>query len=210
MHAFHMFLIKKPQVVVFIFSLSSFFFSVSAQEKVESKNMFQQVWSLFANSSLSGKDLVGDWGYKETACTFKTKNLLKKAGGAVVAAQVEKTFNEYCTKIGISEGKCDFIFKEDSTYSAKLGLLKLSGKFRLDEEKEVLSMSYMRGLGRVTANVHRSGSGLKLLFDADSFLQMMKTLSMFTKNNSVEIMAAMADLYDGMLLGFKLEMKKQP
>jgi hypothetical protein len=39
---------------------------------------------------------------------------------------------------------------------------------------------------------------------------MMKTLSMFTKNNSVEILAAMADLYDGMLLGFDLEMKKQP
>lgn len=71
-------------------------------------------------------------------------------------------------------------------------------------------MSYLRGLGNMTANVHRSRSGLKLLFDADSFLQMMKTVSMFTKNNSVEILAAMADLYDGMLLGFDLEMKKQP
>ena len=210
MNAFNIPLIKKPQVVVFIFSLSTLFVSVSAQEKVESKNVFQQVWSLFANSSLSDKDLIGDWGYKGTACTFETENLLKKAGGAVVASQVEKTFNEYCMKIGISEEKCDFTFKEDSTYSAKLGLLKLSGKFRLDEEKKVLSMSYMRGLGRMTAHVHRSGSGLKLLFDADSFLQMMKTLSMFTKNNSVEILAAMADLYDGMLLGFDLEMKKQP
>ncbi|MDX9777085.1 MAG: hypothetical protein RBT40_14245 [Petrimonas sp.] len=67
MNAFNIPLIKKPQVVVFIFSLSTLFFSVSAQEKVESKNVFQQVWSLFANSSLSDKDLIGDWGYKCTA-----------------------------------------------------------------------------------------------------------------------------------------------
>lgn len=210
MNAYSMHLTKKPQVVVFIFSLSTLLFGVSAQEKVEQKNMLQQVWSVVTNSSLSDKDLMGDWGYKGTACTFETENLLKKAGGAVVAAQVEKTFNEYCTKIGISEGKCDFTFREDSTYTAKLGLLKLSGKFRLDEEKKILFMSYLRGLGNMTANVHRSRSGLKLLFDADSFLQMMKTVSMFTKNNSVEILAAMADLYDGMLLGFDLEMKKQP
>ncbi|HMM18957.1 MAG: DUF4923 family protein [Petrimonas sp.] len=210
MNVFNIPLINKPQVVVFIFSLFTLFFSVSAQEKVESRNRFQQVWSLFANSSLSDKDLMGDWEYKGTACTFETENLLKKAGGAVVASQVERTFNEYCDKIGISEGKSGFVFKEDSSYTAKLGMLKLSGKYRLDAEKKVLSMSYMRGLGRMTAHVHRSGSGLKLLFDADSFLQMMKTLSMFTKNNSVEILAAMADLYDGMLLGFDLDMKQLP
>lgn len=149
-------------------------------------------------------------GYKGTACTFETENLLKKAGGALVATQVEKSFNEYCTKIGIKEGKSDFTFSEDSTYSAKLGLLKLSGKYKLDEENKVVTMTYLRGLGKMTANVHRSGSGLKLMFDADSFLKMMKTLSMFTKNNSVEVLAAMADLYDGMLLGFDLEIKKQP
>lgn len=200
---------KKLQVIVLVIALLNNFFNISAQEKAQSKNMFQQVWSVFTNSSISGKDLIGDWGYKGTACTFETENLLKKAGGAVVATQVEKSFNEYCTKIGIKEGKSDFVFNEDSTYSAKLGLLKLSGKYKLDEEKKVVSMSYLRGLGSMTANVHRSGSGLKLMFDADGFLKMMKTLSMFTKNNSVEVLAAMADLYDGMLLGFDLEMKKQ-
>ena len=199
---------KKQQTITLIIVMTCVSFYTSAQEKVQSKNMFQQVWSVFTNSSISGKDLIGDWGYKGTACAFETENLLKKAGGALVATQVEKSFNEYCTKIGIKEGKSDFIFNEDSTYSAKLGLLKFSGKYKLDEEKKAVSMSYLKGLGNVTANVHRSGSGLKLMFDADSFLKMMKTLSMFTKNNSVEVLAAMADLYDGMLLGFDLEMKK--
>lgn len=208
MNTFRIFYSKKLQVIISIIVLSSTFFCISAQEKVQSKNMFQQVWSVFTNSSISGKDLIGDWGYKSTTCTFETENLLKKAGGAVVATQVEKSFNEYCTKIGIKKGKSDFIFNEDSTYSAKLGLLKFSGKYRLDEERKAVSMSYLRGLGSMTANVHRSGSGLKLMFDADGFLNMMKTLSMFTKNNSVEVLAAMADLYDGMLLGFDLEIKK--
>ncbi|MDO5664285.1 MAG: DUF4923 family protein [Bacteroidia bacterium] len=201
---------KKLQVIVLVIALLNNFFSISAQENIQPKNMFQRVWSVFSNSSLSSKDLIGDWGYKGTACTFETENLLKKAGGTIVATQVKKSFNEYCTKIGISEDKSDFIFKPDSTYSAKLGLLKLSGKYRLDEEQKQVTMTYLRGLGSITAKVHRSGSGLKLMFNADGFLKMMKTLSIFTKNNSVEVLAAMADLYDGMLLGFDLEMKKQP
>lgn len=210
MSSFKILFTKKQQIISLTIVLTCVSFNASAQEKVQSKNMFQQVWSVFTNSSISGKDLIGDWGYKGTACTFETENLLKKAGGALVATQVEKSFNEYCTKIGIKEGKSDFTFSEDSTYSAKLGLLKLSGKYKLDEENKVVTMTYLRGLGKMTANVHRSGSGLKLMFDADSFLKMMKTLSMFTKNNSVEVLAAMADLYDGMLLGFDLEIKKQP
>ena len=75
MNAYSMHLTKKPQVVVFIFSLSTLLFGVSAQEKVEQKNMLQQVWSVVTNSSLSDKDLMGDWGYKGTACTFETENL---------------------------------------------------------------------------------------------------------------------------------------
>lgn len=200
--------LKKIDAVVLVFMLSTLMFGVSAQEKVENRGILQQMRDLFSGSSLLERDLVGGWEYRRTACMFETENLLKKAGGAVVASQVEKTFDEYCTRIGIKDGKCEFTFKEDSTYTAKLGLLKFSGKFRVDEKGKILSMSYLQGLGSVKAYPIRSRSGLKLLFDADGFLQMMKTASMFTKNNSVEVLAAMADLYDGMLLGFDLELKK--
>jgi hypothetical protein len=47
------------------------------------------------------------------------------------------------------------------------------------------------------------------MFDADGFLKLMKTISPFTKDNSIEILAAMNDVYDGMLLGFDLNKPKE-
>ena len=155
--------------------------------------------------SATNADLTGTWNYNGTACKFETENLLKKAGGAVVASQVEKQFNEYCTKFGIKEGNCNFVFNKDSTYSAKLGLAKFSGKYSYDKQTKALTMTYLQGIGKLKAYPIQSGDNMKLMFDADGFLKLMKTLSTFTKNNSIEILAAMNDMYDGMLLGFDLK-----
>lgn len=201
---------KKLPLTLLLILWADLFSSAYTQGIVQPKNKLEQVWSVFTHSSLSRSDLIGNWTYKGTACAFETENLLKKAGGVVVASQVERTFDEYSKKIGIGEGKCNFIFNEDSTYSARLGFVRLSGKYSFDEETKIISMNYLRGLGNIQVKVHKPGSGLKLMFDSGGFLKMMKTASMFSKNNSVEVLAAMADLYDGMLLGFDLEMKKQP
>ncbi|MHB9056332.1 MAG: DUF4923 family protein [Paludibacteraceae bacterium] len=157
---------------------------------------------VFGTKSFSQKDMVGVWNFQSTACTFETDNLLKKAGGAIVASQVENEFNKYCEKMGINRTSTSFTFKSDSTYSAKLGKIKLSGKYLLDPSTGKLTLTYMLGAGRINGYASRSGSDLKLLFDADSMLKLMKTLSTFTNNTSVEVLGKMADMYDGMLLGF--------
>ena len=82
--------LKKIDAVVLVFMLSTLMFGVSAQEKVENRGILQQMRDLFSGSSLLERDLVGGWEYRRTACMFETENLLKKAGGAVVASQVEK------------------------------------------------------------------------------------------------------------------------
>ena len=162
-----------------------------------------KIWSkLTSSAALSEKDLIGKWDYRGSACTFETENLLKKAGGSVVATQVENKFDDYLQKVGVRKGTSYFTFNDDGSYSAKLGVAKLSGKYSLDEKTKMLTMSYMLGVAKMHPRVVKSGKTLKLMYDADSFLKLMKTLSMFTKDNSIEILAAMADLYDGMLLGF--------
>lgn len=165
-----------------------------------------KVSNFFGSSS---EEFIGTWNYKSTACKFETENLLKKAGGAVVATQVEKQFNEYCNKVGIKDGNCYFTFNEDSTYSAKLGLIKLSGKYSYDNQTNEVILTYLHGIGKLKAFPIQSGNRMKLMFDADGFLKLMKTLSTFTKDNSIEILAAMNDMYDGMLLGFDLNKPKE-
>lgn len=202
---------KRQKVLIFaIVGLLLLPVSSFAQDKTTTNtSTLSKLWNkLTGTNDFKQSDLVGKWGYQSTACTFETENLLKKAGGVVVASQVESKFNDYCKKAGIKQGTCSFTFNSDSTYSAKIGLMKLSGKYRLNTETKWITMSYALGIGKMNAQAVKSGDNLKLMFDADGFLKMMKTMSMFTKDNSIEILAAMADMYDGMLLGFDLDKEK--
>ncbi|MDD3789490.1 MAG: DUF4923 family protein [Petrimonas sp.] len=202
------------KIIVFAVVVGLFSLSASSQTKTpadtSSVPVLGKIWSKVTGLfSPADQDIAGKWNYQGTACLFETDNLLKKAGGAVVANKVEKQFNDYCRKVGIKEGKSDFVFNADSTYSAKLGLARLKGKYSIDKETNLITMSYMLGMGKLRATPVQSGNNLKLMFEADGFLKMMKTLSMFTKDNSIEILAAMADMYDGMLLGFDLDREKE-
>lgn len=201
---------KKIFITTFVFLAS---IAVFAQNKTEADTLstpvISKVWNKVTSLFSTSKELTGKWDYKGAACTFETENLLKKAGGAVVATQVAKQFEEYFGKVGIKEGKSSFVFNADSTYTAKLGVAKLSGKYTIDPETNQITMTYLKGIAKMHAIPIKSGNRLKLMFDADGFLKMMKTMSMFTKDNSIEILAAMADLYDGMLLGFDLKKDKE-
>ena len=158
---------------------------------------------------ISSVPVIGKWNYVRPACVFESENLLKKAGGAVVATQVENKFKEYFDKVGIKAGKSYFIFKDENTYSANLGLAKLSGKYSIDAENNNISLTSGMGIEKLNGKLFKSGNSMKIMFDADGFLKLMKFLSTFTKDNSIEILAAMDDLYDGMLLGFDL-VKENP
>lgn len=183
------------------------FFSISgfAQSNSTSSTL-SSLWNkLTGTTVISQSDLIGKWTYKGTACKFETENLLKKAGGAVVASQVESKFDDYCKSMGIKENNSYYQFNENGTYNAKLGIIKLAGKYQFNAETNEITMTYALGVGKSKAMMVKSGSHLKIYYDADGFLNMMKTLSMFTNNNNVEILGKMADMYDGMLLGFDLE-----
>lgn len=156
---------------------------------------------------LTQKNMVGTWNFQGTSCAFETENLLKKAGGAVVATQVEDKFDETCTKLGISEKNTGFVFHADSTYAGRIGGMKISGKYMLNPESKQVQMTYLLGVGKLKATVAVSSREMKLLFDADSFLKLMKIISQFTNDASIEVLGKMADMYDGMLLGF--DMRKQ-
>lgn len=196
-------------ILLFLFSVTIFAQSKNTDADSVSTPALNKVWNKFTGIFSTSKDLTGRWDYHGAACMFETENLLKKAGGAIVANKVAQQFDDYFSKIGIKEGKSSFVFNADSTYSARLGVARLSGKFSINPETKRIAMSYMKGIAKMEATPVKSGDKLKLMFDADGFLRMMKTMSLFTSDNSIEILAAMADMYDGMLLGFDLQKEKE-
>ena len=129
----------------------------------------------------------------------RSENLLKKAGGAVVASQVEKDIRRILHP-DRNQGNQGNLLSKDSTYTAKTWFVEVLGKFRVDEKGRSLHELPARS-GQCEGISDPVAFGTETVVDADGFLQMMKTASMFTKIiNSVEVLAAMADLYDGMLL----------
>jgi len=176
------------------------------ENKQKSESGLSGILGKITGSSQKPMELAGTWGFQGTSCAFETDNLLKKAGGAIVATQVESKFDGMCQSAGIKKGNTRFVFNADSTYSANLGFASISGKYSItaSEPQPQLTMTYLLGLGKLNAVVRQSGSKINLLFDADSMLKLMKILSKFTDDSSVAVLAKMNDMYDGMLLGFEL------
>jgi len=157
-----------------------------------------------ATSQNLDMDISGTWEYEGSACNFETSNILKQAGGALVANQVENKFDSYLAKIGIKEGAGSFIFNTDSTYSATLGKAKFSGNYTLDTDSKTVTLTYLKGIGKIKADVEKSSSSLQLLFDADNLLKMLKMINSAANNSTLKALTTLTDAYDGVQLGFEL------
>lgn len=171
----------------------------------DSKSKLNNFLNKVVESKAGTIDITGRWTYQGAACSFESSNILKQAGGAVAANQLEKQFDEYLTKLGVSEGAGEFTFNADSTYSAILGKARLSGDYTLDESSKTVTLTYLKGMGKIDASVAKSGNHLKLLFDADSILRLLKIVSVTTNNNTLKAITAITDTYDGVQLGFDLQ-----
>lgn len=165
--------------------------------------------SIIGRGPLTYKKMAGTWNFNKSAVAFETDNLLKKAGGVVVASQVQAKLDETIKSLGINNKNTSFTFNADSTYSARIRGVKISGKYTLDAETKTVRMSYLMGIAHLNATAAVSSRGMKLLFDADSFLKMIKIISQFTSNTSIEVLGKMADMYDGMLMGFDMRKESQ-
>lgn len=157
------------------------------------------------NASLTKADLQGTWNYIGTDCKFKSDDLLKKAGGELVAGQIETKMDETFSKIGIKRGACTFIFNTDNSFSATLGTKKISGTYVFDETNKKVTLTYLMGLATMDANVSKSGSAISLLFDADKILSLLSVLASVSNNTSIKAIGELAGQYDGLLVGFQLQ-----
>lgn len=177
----------------------------------------QTVKDLFGKEGLSGLvddlsgknkkvELAGTWDFAQSACEFKTENLLKKAGGAVAALALESKLDEYYAKIGIIPGKFAYTFKADSTFVNTYGSRTLSGAYSVDKVNGRIKFTYLK-IFRFTAKLEQSGGRISLLFDADILLKLFAAISSQSSGTAIKAIGNLADEYDGMMLGFKLKKK---
>lgn len=162
--------------------------------------------AVLGNTSLTESDLYGTWNYTGSDCVFETENLLMKAGGAVAANKLESEIDEQLQKIGIKPGACSFTFNQDKSFKANIGGKSISGTYTLDTANKKIQLSTLMGLGKINANVAKSGNKISLLFDSDKALKLISFAGSLTGNSAIKTITGLAEKYDGMMIG--LEMSK--
>ncbi len=161
-----------------------------------------------SNTELTVESLEGAWVYVAPACKFKSEDLLKSAGGDVVASQISKELAPTYTKLGFTSEAFGFNFENDGEFIMTYGKLPLPGEATKSEEKGFFNLEFVK-LGTISivttpAYFEVVGDKMVVLFEADKFINMFRsvvnTLGITTLNTVFELV----DSYDGVLIGFEL------
>ena len=137
-------------------------------------------------------DMVGTWQYKSPAVSFKSDNLLKKAGGAAASAVVVTV-------------------AADSSFTMKVKMVTLKGKITTDVPKGS-EASFMfdfkiagkMSIGKMEAYVSKSGNNLSLTFDVTKLMNLISKAGSISGNSSLKTLSKLLESYDGMCAGFEL------
>ncbi len=96
--------------------------------------------NVLGKSDVTPADLEGTWNYTAPAVTFKSENLLKKAGGAAASATIENKIKPYYQRAGLEN--LVLTVANDSTFTMKLKRGSLSGSIAQGTEKGILVFKF--------------------------------------------------------------------
>lgn len=164
---------------------------------------------LLGGGTLSEADLAGVYAYKAPAVTFKSDNLLQKAGGAAMAATIVDKLAPYYEKAGMQN--LVVTLTPEKEFEFLLGKVKLSGTFERDSAQTSSNTFIFTfkalgkvKIGKITADVQRSTNGLIITFDASKLLSLMNTVAKLTGKQTLQAAAGFLNSYDGLNCGFSL------
>lgn len=159
------------------------------------------------SSSLTIEKLVGTWKYSGPAVSFKSDNLLLKAGGAAAATQVESKLEPYYRTAGLTS--LVLTVAEDSTFTFKARLITLSGTMSRDGESGNFIFTFKAlksiNVGSMESYIVMNGNKMSLTFDVSKLLVLIEKAGKISGNSTIKSVSTLLNQYDGMTAGFELE-----
>ena len=160
-----------------------------------------------ANTELTVASLEGTWVYTAPACKFKSEDLLKSAGGDVAASQISQQLAPTYAKLGFNE-QYNYVFDAEGGFVMTVKKLPISGTAAKAAEKGYFTFEFVKlgtyALATTPVYVEVVGDKMLLLFEADKFIAMFKSvvgkLGITTLNSVFDLVES----YDGVLIGFEL------
>lgn len=160
------------------------------------------------DATLTVADLAGTWRYSAPACKFESDDLLKSAGGEVVASSLKDKLATYYEKAGITSSRVSFSFA-DTTMVMNYGSAKLNGYIVKDEPSGKFVVTFTLVGGHIPvmvmdADITKSGNTMEILFDVEKLVNVMTTIASKTQSSTLQTISNLLSEYDGVLMGFEL------
>lgn len=160
------------------------------------------ITSVIGLNKVLPKELLGTWSYGGPGCAFMSENLLAKAGGEMAAVQIEQKLLPYYQQVGLSANNTMISFKEDGTFSAKIGGAPLSGQFTFDEQSQKITLKTL--LFSTSCYTKKELGGISILFEANKLLTILQLASALSGSKDLQTIGEISKNYDGVRIGFDM------
>ena len=154
-------------------------------------------------TKVTQRDNIGTWSYYQPGCAFTSEQLLKKAGGEVVAAEIKSKVKPYYDKVGVNSSNTQVSFGEDGRFSAVIAGKQFSGTYTYDEKQSKISMKSL--LFTVNCYPKRNANSMAFLFEASKLLTVLQALSAINGSVELQNIGELAKQYDGVRIGFDMK-----
>ena len=168
--------------------------------------------NLLSTDKITVKSLVGTWNYTAPAVSFKSENVLKKAGGAAASAAIVSKLEPIYARVGFD--KSTLTVNSDSTFVLKAGRITLKGNITAAPESKDSQANFIFNfsvagkvkVGKAETYVTKSATGnLSVMFDVTKLIAIMETVGKVSGNYSVNTAVSLLKSYDGLCAGFEMK-----
>lgn len=127
---------------------------------------------------------------------------MAKAGGEIVATQIEEKLSAEYAKLGFKKSNTYITFNEDGTFSGKVDGKSLSENWTFDENSQALKLSGL--LLSLNGYATRNASGISILFESKKILTLLQTVAALSGNSTLSTIGDISKNYDGVRVGFDM------
>lgn len=165
---------------------------------------------ILSTGKITVEQLEGTWSYSAPAVTFKSDNLLKKAGGNAASGVIENKLAPVYKTTGLDQ--LTMTIDKQGAFSMKVRGITLKGTIQAveDESSQANFKFTFSGLGKsiggINAYIEKNITGsMTLTFDVSKLITIMEKISSVTNNSTISTLSKTLSSYDGLCAGFELK-----
>ena len=190
-------------IVAFIFSVGMG--SAQAQNWLNMlKSVATSAIDKVTGGEFTAKSIIGTWNYTQPGVKLSSKDALSDLAGTAATSTLQSKMASYYEFVGIKPGACNFVIKDDGTFSSTFGKNTLSGKYTFDAKSNLLLLTYdglLAGLGAIPAYAYMNGANLQIVFPIDKLMSVLTTLG--SNVNTLSTITELIKKYDSVKIGFE-------